>query len=344
MKVAVIGCGGNGGVVAASLAKNRHSPFCIEKGEKIARVLNERGLQLFGKKGKFHFHIRAFPRFSEEMGIFDIIFLGVKSNVLGSVFEEARNYLGESGFIVTIQNGLEILTIAEKFPNTKIVAGAVGYNAWAEEIGKIHVTAQGGITFGIINNAGENDLSLLKSLLEPLITVHTSENTLGLLWTKLLIVCGATGLGGVAGLRVGKLLSYPVARRLFYGMATEGSLLSERLNIKLLKLPGGINPEKFGNHRRGLPLPIRWLILKQAGGKFKHLKSGIQVDLERGNKTEVDYINGAIVREGERVGFDTPVNSLVVRMVKEIEEGHREMGPDNLFEMWNILKRGGKPG
>ncbi len=344
MKVAVVGCGGNGGVVAASLAKNRHSPFCIEKGEEIAGALNEGGLQLCGKKGKFHFQIRAFPRFSEEMGTFDIIFLGVKSNVLEAVFEEARGYLCESGFIVTIQNGLEVLSIAEKYPDTRIVAGAVGYNAVAKEIGRIRVTAKGGITFGTLNNASEDDLFLLKGLLEPMIPVDFTDDTRGVLCTKLLIVCGATGLGGVAGLRVGKLLRFPVARRLFYGMATEGSLLAEKLNIQLVKLSGGINPEKFGNHQRGLPLPIRWLLLKIAGIKYRNLKSNIHVDLERGNKTEVDYINGAIVREGERIGFDTPANSLVVKMVKEIEEGRREMGPDNLFEMWNAFKRGDKPG
>lgn len=344
MRVAVVGCGGNGGVVVASLAKNSHSPLCIEKGEEIAGTLNEGGLHLCGKKGEHHFQIRAFPRFSEEMGIFDIIFLGVKSNVLEAVFEEARNYLCESGFIVTIQNGLEILSIAEKFPDTRIVAGAVGYNAVAKRIGKIRVTAQGGITFGTLNNASEDDLFLLKGLLETMIPVDFTDNIEGILWTKLLIVCGTTGLGGVAGLKLSKLLRYSVARRLFYGIATEGSLLAEKLDIQLVKLSGGINPEKFGNHQRGFPLPIRWLLLKIAGIKYWNLKSNIHVDLERGNKTEVGYINGAIVREGERIGFETPVNNLVVKLVKEIEEGHREMGVDNLFEIWNAVKRGDNPG
>jgi 2-dehydropantoate 2-reductase len=344
MKVAVVGCGGNGGVVAASLAKNRHSPFCIEKGEEIAGALNEGGLHLCGKKGKYHFQIRAFPRFSEEMGKFDIIFLGVKSNVLEVVFEEARDYLCESGFIVTIQNGLEIISIADKYPDTRIVAGAVGYNAVAKEIGKIRVTAKGGITFGTLNRAGHDDLFLLKGLLEPMIPVDFTDNIQGVLWTKLLIVCGTTGLCGVAGLRVGELLRYPVARKLYYGTVTEGLQLAEKMNVKVVKLSGGINPEKFGNHQKGYPLPIRWLFLKVAGIKFRHLKSNIQVDLERGNKTEVDYINGAIVREGERLGIDTPINSMIVRMVKEIEEGRREMGPDNLFEMWNAVERGDKPG
>jgi ketopantoate reductase len=107
-----------------------------------------------------------------------------------------------------------------------------------------------------------------------------------------------------------------------------------------MKLSGAINPEKFGNHERGYSRPLRWILLKFAGVKYRNLKSNIQVDLERGNKTEVDYINGAIVREGERVGFDTPVNRMVVDMVKEIEAGHREMGVGNLFEIWSATREG----
>ena len=147
-----------------------------------------------------------------------------------------------------------------------------------------------------------------------------------------------TGLGGVSGLRVGELLNNRHARRLFYGMATEGSLLAEKLGIRLLKLPGGINPERFCHSGKGYPLPVRWTLLKLAGIKFKDLKSGIQVDLERGNKTEIDYINGSIVREGERIGFDTPINRLVMEMVKEIEEGRRSMRPENLSEIWDRVQ------
>lgn len=343
MKVAVVGCGGNGAVVAAALARNGRNPFCIEK-EEIAEVLDDRGLSMCGKMGKFNVQVRAFPGFSKGMDVFDVIFLGVKSNVLEVLFEEARKYLCDSGFIVTIQNGLEVLTLAEKHPDTRIVAGAVGYNAQAEEIVKIHVTAMGGITFGALNNASEDDLFLLKVLLEPMIPVDFTDNIRGVLWTKLLIVCGTTGLGGVAGLRVGQLLGYPVARRLFYGMSTEGSLLAEKMGIRLVKLKGGINPERFGNHKRGFPLPLRWLLLKLAGIKFKCLKSGIQVDLEKGKETEVDYINGAVVREGDRVGFDTPINRMVVKMIKEIEEGRRKMGADNLFEIWNAVQGGDRSG
>jgi 2-dehydropantoate 2-reductase len=239
---------------------------------------------------------------------------------------------------VTIQNGLEILSIAKKHTDTKMLCGAVGYNAVHEEFGIISVTSRGGITFCTLNGAVEDDLFMMRGILSPMIPFHSLGDTEAVLWTKLLIVCGATGLGGVAGLRVGKLLRHRKARKLFYAMATEGSLLAEKLGIRLLKLPGAINPEKFGNHRGGVPLPLRRFLLLVAGITFAQLKSNIHVDLERGNKTEIDYINGAVVSEGERIGFDTPVNRLVVNMVKEIEDGHRTMCSENLSEMWNMVK------
>ena len=338
MNTALIGCGGNGGVVAVSLALNGNNPVCIDKSKEIVDAIERSGLKLHGRKGEHTVRMRACTEYPDAAGSYDVIILGVKSNVLEAVFEEAIKHLSESGFIVTIQNGLEILSIAEKHPHTKIVAGAVGYNAQHEEIGNICVTTEGGITFGTLSSADEKDLSRLEELLPPLIPVHTREDTAAVLWTKLLIVCGVTGLGGVSGLRVGELLNNRYARRLFYRMAAEGSLLAEKLGIRLLKLPGGINPEKFGNHGKGYLLPVRWMLLKLASIRFKDLKSGIQVDLERGNKTEIDYINGVIVREGKRIGLDTPINRRVVEMVKEIEKGSRRMSPENLSEMWDRVQ------
>jgi 2-dehydropantoate 2-reductase len=338
MNIALIGCGGNGGVVAVTLALNGNNLVCIDKNREIVDAIERNGLKLRGRKGEHTVRMKTCTHYPEEAGSFNVIFLGVKSNVLEDVFEEAIEHLSESGFIVTIQNGLEILSIAEKHPHTKIVAGAVGYNAQHEDIGNICVTTKGGITFGTLSSADDKDLSRLEELLPPLIPVHTCEDTAAVLWTKLLIVCGVTGLGGASGLRVGELLKNRHAKRLFYGMAAEGSLLAEKLGITLLKLPGGINPEKFGYYGKGYPLPVRWILLKLASIKFKDLKSGIQVDLERGSKTEIDYINGSIVREGERIGFDTPINRLVVEMVKEIEDGRRSMSPKNLSEIWDRMQ------
>jgi 2-dehydropantoate 2-reductase len=338
MNIALVGCGGNGGVIAAALALQRHMPVCIDTNGKIVETINENGLRLHGKMGERTVQVRAYTSYHDTPGSYDAIILGVKSNVLERVFTEAKKHLCDNGIIVTIQNGLEVLELAGAYPDTRVVAGAVGYNAQHEDIGHINVATNGGITLAPLGSATRDDVFMLKGLLAPVIPVDLRENAAGILWSKLLIVCGVTGLGGVAGLRVGKLLSSRYARRLFYGMVTEGSLLAGKLGIRLVKLRDGINPERFGNHSRGLPLPVRWFLLKLTGFKYGALKSGIQVDLERGLETEVQFINGAILREGRRIGFETPINRLVVDMVREIEEGKRKMNPGNLEELWNRVQ------
>jgi 2-dehydropantoate 2-reductase len=63
------------------------------------------------------------------------------------------------------------------------------------------------------------------------------------------------------------------------------------------------------------------------------VKSSSLQSLERGRKTEIDYLNGYVVRKAKEVGVEVPVNEAVVRLVKEIEEGRRSIDPRNLEEI-----------
>jgi len=339
MKIAVVGCGGIGGVIAGVLADGGRTVHCIDSVGEAVRVMNERGLHISGRKGDFTVPVRAYTDIASSPGPFDLIVLAVKSAALRAVFEEASRHLSGRGFILTIQNGIEILRITAEYPDIPVIMGAVGYNSVMTGFGECTVTAEGGITAGVLNGCSNEDLHLLKELFDPRIVIATTENPEGVLWSKLIIVCGVTGLGGVAGLRIGKLLKHGTARKLFYEVVTEGSLLARRLGIKIEKLGGAINPEKFGTHDRGYPLFIRYLLLKIVGMKFKNLKSNIHHSLDRGEKTEVGFINGAVVRAGREVNFPTPFNQAIVDIVGEIEEGKRTMSADNLKV---ILERTGE--
>lgn len=337
MKIAVVGCGGNGGVVAGVLAAKKADVVCIDLNEEVVRQINDRGIHLQGKKGCFTARARAFTHFSREWGKFDIIVLGVKSMALKHVFMEARDYVSENGFILTLQNGIVILEIVEEFPDVKVVAGAVGYNSIMADHGKYLVTSNGGITAGSLASGTMEDILLLKSVLEPGIKIKTTRNIVGVLWSKLIIVCGVTGLGGVSGLLAGELLRYKVARKLFYQIVTEGACVAKRLGVNLEKVGGAINPEKFGTHKEGYPLFLRYLLLKIIGIKYKNLRGNIHQDLERGVNTEVDFINGEVVKIGDRLGIDTPVNTAIVKMVKEIEGKKRQMSVRNLHTIWDQI-------
>ncbi len=336
MKTAVIGCGGNGGVIAAALARNGFDPVCITGRKESAQIISERGLVVHGAMGDFNVPVRAYASSEEADEEFDIIFIAVKSNDLQLVFTEVKESMGKNGLIATVGNGLEILDIAKEHPKLNIAAGAVGYNSVMLNYGRYQANSKGGIVFGPLNGTDVRDLSVIRKCLEPYIDVTFTDNTEGMLWAKLVIVCGVTGLGGASGLVTGKLMKIPAARKLFYRIADEGDAVADALGISIEKLPGGINPEKFGN--RGLPLFIRYLLLKMIGIRYKNLKSNIHYSIERGKKTEIDFINGALVKAGEKTGIPTPVNRAVVQIVQEIESGLRKMDVQNLYDIRRFAK------
>jgi 2-dehydropantoate 2-reductase len=333
MKIAVVGCGGIGGVVAGVLASKSLNVVCVEIIEESVQVIREQGIKLEGKKGSFHARVSAVNSFTATKESFDIIIISVKSGALDLAFRSAKDYLCEGGLILTLQNGLEILTLSKLNPGVKIVAGAVGYNSIMLDFGRYFVTSNGGITIGNLTCATRDDLLLLRSIFEPHIKIETTENIIGVLWAKLLIVCGVTGLGGASGLLLGKLLRRRIYRKLFYKIITEGVMVAHKLGVHIEKFGSTINPEKFVEQKGSYPLFVRWLLLKLVGFRYKNLKSNIHQSLEKGQPTEIDYLNGKVVRLGEETGILTPVNKKLMKIVKEIEEKKRVMDVKNLYEI-----------
>ena len=331
MKIAVIGCGGIGGVVAGSLAARKQNVCCVELAEETLRALREKGVRVEGPRRSIHAAVRAFRSLTETGDRFDLAIVSVKSDALPPVFRDARKHLCEGGMVLTLQNGIEIIDLASRYPETRIAAGAV--NAQMEEPARYRLTSAGGITVGNLTCASADDLFLLQNLFEPVITVDITSNTTGVLWSKLLVVCGVTGLGGASGLLLGQLLKLRVARMLFYRIVTEGVLVARARGVRFAAFRGGMNPEKFANLRGAYPLPVRRLLLTVIGMKYRQLKSSIHHSLDKGQKTEVDYLNGKILRLGEDAGISTPVNGEIVRVIKQIESGARSMGAENLLHI-----------
>ena len=347
MKIAVVGCGGIGGVVAGAIARKNLDLTCVEANETIAGTLGEKGITIERRGTEAAYPVRAVSAQNMKKSRFDLIVLSVKNFDLRKAFRDAVPALAEGGFYLTIQNGLEILSIVKEDPSLRVVAGAVGFNSIMLDVGRYRVTSEGGITVGplhISEGTGKTvpwsgrKVDVLKELFEPDIPIETASSIEGVLWGKLLITCGVTGLTGAAGLVLGELMRLRTARKLFYRIAEEGADVAEKAGVRIEKLSGAINAARFSSGRGGYPVFVRYLLLKLVGMKYRELKGNVYLDLKRGRKTEIDFINGALVKLGKAHGVPTPVNGEIVRVVKEIEEGKRSMRVENLNE---ILSRVG---
>jgi 2-dehydropantoate 2-reductase len=113
----------------------------------------------------------------------------------------------------------------------------------------------------------------------------------------------------------------------------EAMAVAAAMGIKVEPGGGGkLNYYRFLEGSGALSQMKRDLLIRIIGFKYRRIKSSSLQSLERGRKTEIDYLNEYICARGRKHGVPTPINDTVVKMVKEIEEGRREMAPENLTD------------
>ncbi len=340
MKVAVVGIGAVGGVIASKIDKE-YSPVMISRNKEIVNAIREKGLKIkdvFSRSDKISCCPSIYSSFDEQSEKFDIIFLCTKATTVVDAAKDAINYLTDIGFLVSFQNGIVEDSLLEFVPEKRLVGGIIGFGATMHSPGNVEMTSEGEIVVGELDGKVTERLKVLKSILDNVIEIRITENIRGAKYSKLLINACITTMGAVSGLTLGEMLSKPEFRAVFRRILYEGVEVAKRKGIKLEKI-SGVSIHKLAaserevNNRLCLSKYYKDLIIKIIGRKYRKLKSSSLQSLERKRKTEVDFINGIIVSYGKEVGFDTPVNSKLVNIVHEIEEGKREISPDNLKEL-----------
>ena len=146
---------------------------------------------------------------------------------------------------------------------------------------------------------------------------------------------------------LGEKLKRKGSRLAFLAVLTEGIKIAQAKGINLQRL----NKIKFETlaltqkELKGLSLNHmkKQLIMKIVGRKYKNLYTSSLVSLSEGERTEVDYLNGYLVEQGEKYKIDTPLNKFIIELVHKIEEGKTHPSLSNLIlleektrEVWNL--------
>jgi 2-dehydropantoate 2-reductase len=201
--------------------------------------------------------------------------------------------------------------------------------------GIVEKTSYGDFTIGLLEKEGNQPrLAEVETLLGHCQPVVVTDNIFGALFAKLTINACITGVGALCGLTFGEMLGSERTRRLFMGIATEAVAIASRLGIKFESIRG------FDIQRIALTaadseasVAEKHSMLEMMGQIIKDGKSSSLQSLERGRKTEIEFLNGYLAKKGKEVGVETPINSAVTRLVKEIEVGERQIAPENLLEL-----------
>ena len=330
MRVAIYGAGSLGTILGAFISKAGVNIELINRNKAHVKALQEKGACIVGTL-EFKQPVVAYT--PEEMqGIYDIIFLMTKQQHNAEVVETLRPFLAEDGALVTFQNGLPEVLLADILGEERVLGCTVAWGATLQSPGVCELTsAPDALSFslGAMSDKRSKHFERVKELLEMMGTVEVEENFIGTRWSKLLINAAFSGMSAVLGCTFGEAAGPWASRRIVQGLMKECMDVCEAGGIRIEPVQGK-DIMKLLNYNNPFKRALSFMIIPIAIRKHAKLKASMLQDLEKGKLTEVDAINGAVADYGKKVGVPTPLNDCVVEIVHSIERGERKAGPENL--------------
>lgn len=294
MKLAIMGAGAVGCYYGAMLARAGHEVTLITRPQHV-EAIRERGLV---------FETRAFTETlrvdatTEPSGVADAetVLFCVKSGDTASAGREIAPHLGADVAILSLQNGVDNAERLQEVLGRPVVPTAV-YVA-SEMVGPGHVRHHG--RGELVIGTGPASEQIAAEFGKAGIKTDLSDNVIGTLWTKLVVNCAYNALSAIPQLPYGRVVAVEGVR------ASMTDIVAECLAVARA---GGVRVED------GLLDKVLAL-----AATMPDQSSSTAQDLARGKRTEIDHLNGYVVRKGESLGIATPANRLLTAIVKLMEE------------------------
>lgn len=307
LKVCIIGCGAIGSIFAAHLAqKGEAEVWAYDVWKDQIKAIRKNGLRISGA-ADFTAKLNA-TNDPNELPRCDYGIIATKAIHTGSAIAQAARAFDKNSAICSVQNGVG---------NEEIIAEHVGYVIRGTTFPAGHPIAPGHIGFDI---KGDTWIGPFEPTNTPMTKVEELAGLItrsglnviplpdarGAQWTKLIFNAATNPVGALTLLHHGAATRFAATGQLFNDLIAEGEMVARALGIEL----------------HGDP---RTLVQKGANAPGKHRASMLQ-DVLAKRPTEVDFMNGAIVRWGEISGVSTPLNKAIWQLVKGLE--HSWVEPD----------------
>jgi 2-dehydropantoate 2-reductase len=327
MRVAVVGTGAVGGTIAALLARAGHDVEVTARGPHLAAI-QDHGLVLGGAWGDYTARVAAGRKL---VRIPELAFVTTKANDAEAAIRDNAGLLAGVP-VVVVQNGLRGIETAQRvLRSSDVIGGLAMFAASYLSPGHVEVTTDGKIYLGDAATTPSMATLYAAEVLGEVLPVVATTNFVGAQWTKL-VVNQINALPAITGLSAQEVIGTRLLRRLMTRSMREAVRVGIAENIRFAALQGLSNTllRVFA----WLPISLGQLLplaMNRRMGRVPNPGSTLQ-SIRRGQLTEIDYLNGAIVTAGERLGVPTPVNRKLTELVHAVEASGKFVEPRTISE------------
>jgi 2-dehydropantoate 2-reductase len=304
VRVALLGAGGIGGYLGARLAQAGEDVTFIARGAHLEAMLRD-GLRLKSPNGDVHVRNVRATSDPASVGRVDVLVVGVKLWDLETAVRSALPAIGPATTVVSFQNGIEKEAILGTIAGAEHVIGGAAYISTEIESPGVILhkgTLERFIIGELDGRASDRVAALHAACTNAGIKIEVSDNVERSIWEKFVFLASHAALTTLLRLPIGPIRENPQSR----------SLLTDALRevIALARAKGIALAPDFLEERLAF-------IDRQPGTT----RASMAVDLERGNRLEVDWLSGAVVRLGRELGVETPVHRVAADALAPFANG-----------------------
>ncbi|MED5618974.1 ketopantoate reductase family protein [Ideonella sp. BN130291] len=300
MNVAVMGAGAVGCYYGGMLARAGHE-VCVVGRQAHVEAIRQHGLRLDTQTFDEHVTMQASTDARGVSGA-ELVLFCVKSTDTETAGLEIQPHLAPDALVLSLQNGVDN---AERLQAVlgRPVLPAVVYVA-TEMAGPGHVKHHGRGEL-VIGPSARSD-ELVATFGAAGVPLQVSGNVAGALWAKLILNCAYNALSAITQLPYGRLVQGVGVEAVMRDVVAECLAVARASGVDV---PGDV-----------------WAAVERIAHTMPTQLSSTAQDLARGRPSEIDHLNGLVLRKGQALGVPTPANRVLHTLVKLMEPGAREAG------------------
>jgi 2-dehydropantoate 2-reductase len=347
-KIAIMGVGAVGGYAGAHMAQAGEDVTFIDPWPAHVEKMQRDGLKISHLRDVPEFtakvramHVTDAQQLAKERPI-DIAFVCMKSYDTEWAATMISQYLAPGGFIVSLQNCM----------NEETIAGVVG---WGKTVGCIassitvdlcepgHVRRAAGksgkrhtvFRTGEVHGRATDRVKEICRLVGLADSAMVTENLWGERWSKLVTNVMGNGLSACTGMIGKDMVKNDAIRHFSARLGSEAIRVGQALGYQLEEIYH-IEPETIARAGEGDEAAIRTcdeVRIQQSKRTASGQRPSMGQDMQKGRRTEIEFLNGLIVREGEKLGLPCRANAVLTDLVKRVERGELAPDPRHITEL-----------